>query len=70
MPIPSSLTDMQALSKTGLTTEKLPQHIYGSIIKHKAQKHSENMYTSEDHKSVPKHLVILMEESILIGITN
>lgn len=79
MQIPSSFTDMQPLAKKGMswfqtkqgmTTEKLPQYINASIIKHRVQKHLENMYSFEDYKTVPKHMVFLMEENILIRITN
>lgn len=59
---------MQPLAKKGLTTEKLPQYRNASIIKHRLQKHLENMYSFEDYKTVPKHMVFLTEENI--GITN
>ena len=59
---------MQSLVQKGLTIVKLLQYINASVIKHRVQKHLENMYGFEDYKTVPKHTVFLMEENI--GIAN
>lgn len=40
------------------------------MIKHRIQKHLENMCSFEDYKTVPKHMVFLMEGNILGEITN
>lgn len=36
----------------------------------RVQKHLENMYSFQDYKTVPKHMVFLIAENILTGITN
>lgn len=66
----SPFTDIQPLAKKGLTTEKLSPDINASIIMPRVQKHLENTYSLDDYKIVPKHMVFLIEENILTGITN
>lgn len=69
MQILSPITDIQPLAKKGFTTEKLSPDINAPIITQSPEALGEHVQFWR-LKTVPKHMVFLIEENILTGITN